>query len=413
MRGMPFGTISFGGIAVLTLLVVFVACDSLPTATPGPGTTPTTVPTPTPTLAPVTRSVPPWLRDVVARLEDRSGRVLGNPNAVVQYQYHGQVVYSMSYPCCDRPNRLYDAEGAFISHIGGMGVIPNEEEIAVMREFSATSTNPLLIWSDARARVEQGQVLAPSSVTDVYLAKGQTGVSNFDLIVVAHLTGCASPGGYVIKVDEAAVSVRVFDHIPARPSSSCEGSRREVETIIHLWAGLRPDTIRPLYVNGIEERVPRIDEIRAATPTPTPAPTLTLPTDLSAQSELLAIVAAVATLMAENDLGSIISPVTVNRAPCTTGTQHMTEYPDTGSIVGTTDKPTDRNGTAYVDGVDPLGDKDGYLLVGHDITGDNAQTSLVDYIGVAETVFCYTIDPDGTVGQYTVDSVHIGEVASF
>ncbi len=149
------------------------------------------------------------------------------------------------------------------------------------------------------------------------------------------------------------------------------------------------------------------------TATPTQTPTPTLPSDPVARGELFAVSEALKVLILANNLLRFSHPASANTAPCTTGTQHMTQFPDQTALVGSADKLLDPDGNEYIDGVDPLGDKDGYLLVGHDITGDNAQTSLVDYISVTKTAFCYTINPDGTLGQYTVDSVHIGEVASF
>ena len=59
----------------------------------------------------------------------------------------------------------------------------------------------------------------------------------------------------------------------------------------------------------------------------------------------------------------------------------------------------------YIDGVDPLGDLNGYLLYGHDITADNAQVALVNYVNFNKTTTCYTIDANGTVHQYDTAGV--------
>ncbi len=57
-----------------------------------------------------------------------------------------------------------------------------------------------------------------------------------------------------------------------------------------------------------------------------------------------------------------------------------------------------------MDGIDPAGDKDGFLLFGHDITGGDNQTALVNYINFDNTTHCYAIDTNGTVHQYLVNS---------
>ncbi len=127
--------------------------------------------------------------------------------------------------------------------------------------------------------------------------------------------------------------------------------------------------------------------------------------DEARRAEFHDISVALTALMVENNLSAIPSPVSANTAPCTTGTQAMDAYPDDASVVATADKTNDPNGNAYTDGVDPLGDLDGYLLFGHDIIGDNAQagSTLVNYINFNNTTHCYTIDANGTVHQYLVD----------
>ena len=112
-------------------------------------------------------------------------------------------------------------------------------------------------------------------------------------------------------------------------------------------------------------------------------------------------------LMVENALSSIPTPVSANTAPCTTGTQDMGAYPDSGSVPASAQKTNNPGGNAYTDGVDPLGDKDGFLLFGHDITADNAQTALVKYIDFNNTTYCYTIDSNGTVHQFLVDGTEV------
>ena len=116
---------------------------------------------------------------------------------------------------------------------------------------------------------------------------------------------------------------------------------------------------------------------------------------------------AVTALMVENNLSRIPNPVSANTAPCATGTQDMAAYPDTASTVATADKLNDPSENAYSDGVDPLGDLDGYVLFGHDITGDNAQSALVNYINFDNTTYCYTVDTHGTVHQYDLAGLEL------
>ena len=120
-------------------------------------------------------------------------------------------------------------------------------------------------------------------------------------------------------------------------------------------------------------------------------------------AEFQSVITAINAMMVDNNLASIPNPVSANTAPCTTGTQDMAAFPDTASTVGTADKQTGPNGDAYTDGVDPLGDKDGYLLYTHDIIGDKAQTATVNYMTVSKSVYCYTAVADGSVTQYETD----------
>ena len=121
------------------------------------------------------------------------------------------------------------------------------------------------------------------------------------------------------------------------------------------------------------------------------------------RAEFHDITVALTALMVENNLSAIPNPVTADTAPCTTGTQDMTAYPDDSSVPET-DKVNDPLGTAYTNGVDPLGDADGFLLFGHDITGDDDPAAVVNYINFNNTTHCYTIDANGTVHQYLVGS---------
>ena len=105
---------------------------------------------------------------------------------------------------------------------------------------------------------------------------------------------------------------------------------------------------------------------------------------------------AVTALMVENNLSALPNPVSANTSPCVTGTKDMNAYPDSASNAGGADKTNDPNANAY-----GANDKDGYLLFGHDIIGNNVlDTNLVNYINFDNTTFCYTIVANGTVRQY-------------
>jgi len=108
----------------------------------------------------------------------------------------------------------------------------------------------------------------------------------------------------------------------------------------------------------------------------------------AAQTELKNIQTAVIAMMTDNGLSALPNPVT-------TATKDMAAFPDATSAVITV-KVKDPQGNAYA-----AGDKNGYILFGHDITGDNAQTSLVNYVATQYTKGTYTVDAKGTVTQVT------------
>ncbi|MFC1897223.1 type II secretion system protein [Chloroflexota bacterium] len=110
------------------------------------------------------------------------------------------------------------------------------------------------------------------------------------------------------------------------------------------------------------------------------------------ETEFANIQSAVHSMMVDNELQTLDNPVLLS-------TNDMSAFPD--ASVCEVDKVTDPDGTAYVDLVDPLGDLDGYLLFGHDITGGDAQTDLVNYVATATTTYYYDVDASGTVTQYT------------
>ena len=113
----------------------------------------------------------------------------------------------------------------------------------------------------------------------------------------------------------------------------------------------------------------------------------------AAETEFTNLQSAVVSLMIENGLNALPNPVGV-------ATSDMTAFPDATSACEV-DKIKDPDDNLYTDGVDPLGDLDGYVLYGHDISGDNDQATLVNYVQTDTTQGTYTITAAGTVTQVT------------
>ena len=129
----------------------------------------------------------------------------------------------------------------------------------------------------------------------------------------------------------------------------------------------------------------------------------------SPEEELEAVTLGVTALMIENKLAAFPNPVSGATAPCKTGTQVMTAHPDTASAAGSADKLRSPSGNLYRG---PNGDKNGYVLRGHDLSGDNSSSELVYYLNDDRTQFCYTISSDGTVGQFSEDGAALTSIAA-
>ncbi|MFC1916458.1 type II secretion system protein [Chloroflexota bacterium] len=111
----------------------------------------------------------------------------------------------------------------------------------------------------------------------------------------------------------------------------------------------------------------------------------------ASDTELSNLQTAVVSMMVDNQLSTLPHPITV-------ATGNMSAFPDATSACATVDeKVNDPGGTAYTSG----GDKDGFILYQHDITADNAQTGLVNYVAVEMTKGTYTVDASGTVTRVT------------
>ena len=111
-------------------------------------------------------------------------------------------------------------------------------------------------------------------------------------------------------------------------------------------------------------------------------------------TELSNIQAAVHSMMVDNEIQVLPAGTFVLVAA---RTNDMGAFPS--DAVVEVDKLTDPDGATYVDGVDPLGDKDGYILYQHDISGDDDQATVVNYVATQTTTYWYSVDAAGTVVQ--------------
>ena len=117
----------------------------------------------------------------------------------------------------------------------------------------------------------------------------------------------------------------------------------------------------------------------------------------ASDTEFANVQTAVIALMVDNQLSELPAGTFVLQAAATSD---MSAFPSDATIAAA-DKVTDPDGNAYTDGVDPLGDKDGYILYQHDITGNDAQTSLVNYLATGTTKGTYYVNSLGTVTRET------------
>ena len=106
------------------------------------------------------------------------------------------------------------------------------------------------------------------------------------------------------------------------------------------------------------------------------------------ETELSNIQSAVVALMVDNGISTLPNPVLVGSA-----TTNMSAFPDATSAIGT-DKVNDPSGVAYA-----AGDKIGFILYQHDITGGGSANVTVNYTATGTTKGTYYVDAQGTVVQ--------------
>ncbi len=109
----------------------------------------------------------------------------------------------------------------------------------------------------------------------------------------------------------------------------------------------------------------------------------------AAATELANLQTAVISMMTDNNLSALITPVTTGVG----ATSDMGAFPD---ITANTAKGDDPDGNDYI-----ASDKAGFYLFGHDIIGSDGSnsTGLVNYVATQTTKGTYTVDAAGTVTQ--------------
>ncbi len=115
-------------------------------------------------------------------------------------------------------------------------------------------------------------------------------------------------------------------------------------------------------------------------------------------TELSTMQASVHAMMVDNELQALPNPEDTTRR------QDMTLFPDSTSVAASADKLTDPEGYAYA-----ATDGAGYILFGHDITGNDAVTpnptqADVNYAATQTTAYWYLVDAAGTVTQYETET---------
>jgi len=113
----------------------------------------------------------------------------------------------------------------------------------------------------------------------------------------------------------------------------------------------------------------------------------------AADTEFANIQTSVIALMTDNQLDSL--PTGYVDGTVIVATANMSLFPHSTAAC-TTVKLTDPDGDSY-----QAGDKDGYLLYGHDVVADNSLNATVNYVATEITKGTYTVDSLGTVTQAT------------
>ena len=111
----------------------------------------------------------------------------------------------------------------------------------------------------------------------------------------------------------------------------------------------------------------------------------------AAETELSNMQAAITAMMVDNGLSTLPGGTF---AASGNATNDMFAFPSTAAIAAGY-KVTDPDGGTY-----QAGDNTGYVLYQHDITGNNDNTTLVNYVATRWTKGTYYVDASGTVTQH-------------
>jgi len=109
----------------------------------------------------------------------------------------------------------------------------------------------------------------------------------------------------------------------------------------------------------------------------------------AAETEFTNVKSAVVAMMVDNQLSTLPNPVGA-------ATSDMSAFPDATSDWNNAGKTTDINGNPFA-----AGDKAGYILYQHDMTGNSSNATVVNYVATQTTKGTYTCDANGTVTQVT------------
>jgi type IV pilus assembly protein PilA len=107
----------------------------------------------------------------------------------------------------------------------------------------------------------------------------------------------------------------------------------------------------------------------------------------ASETEFSNVQSAVVAMMVDNQLSTLPNPVA-------SATSDMSAFPDATSDWNNGGKATDVNGDSF-----GAGDRAGFILFQHDMTGDTDNSTLVNYVATQTTKGTYTCDANGTVTQ--------------
>jgi hypothetical protein len=366
-------------LAALVGLFVLAAC-----------TAPTPTPPPTPTATPPAENAASILEASVAALKEQESFHFAMDMTFTL----GQGSLTFNAPITFEGDVLTEGKSQGVLSIAALGL--NLQSEIITTEAGVWSTNPATgLWEltpDSGPPFDPNEVLSPEIEDFVVLAF--VGSDEIDGQPMYHLSGVMEAGALADEPSNLRANywVGINDNLPRRVSIQGEVAIGEDNEILEMAQGAAASI--ELQLDLTDYGKPVVIE----------APVVGT---RSTRTELVAVSHAVRAMMVANNLTAIPNQASTVSADCTTGTQDMTLFPDSASVAGSADKLQDPTGTTYVDGVDPLGDKNGYLLFGHDITGGDNQAALVNYINFDTTLFCYTVNTAGEISQYDENGVEL------